>query len=206
VADLTALKTRIASELHRSDLTTEIANAISTAIRLYRSKRFEVNEQQATFATVADQEAYTTATIPDDIGQIDSLRITVDDTRTVLGQKTFLDLQAMSTSATLTGQPSHWAFYMQKVFLYPIPDAAYTILVSYKQRKDEPSSDGDSSTIWTNQCEPLIRACAKKLICRDVMYDDAGYQRNKDAELEALSVLLDESIELQDEGGLRPNW
>lgn len=205
MADLSALKTRIASELHHSNLTSEIADAITSAIAQHRSRRFEVNQLQASFNTVASQEAYTTSTIPDDIGQIDTLRITVSGNRYLLDPIGLAELQTLSTTTTLIGRPTRYAFYAQQIYLNPIPDGIYAVLVSYLQRKDAPSGDSDGTTIWTNQCEALIRACAKKLICRDVIYDADGYARNRDAEAEALGILMRESMQLQDEGGLQPN-
>ncbi len=202
MADLSALKTRIAGELHRTDLTSQIADAITTAITYYRSHRFEVNEQQASFNTVASQEAYTSGDtgFPTDVGQIDVVRLTQSGRRIVLEPIEFSKLQELSISTSHTRAPSAYAWYTQKLFLYPIPDAVYATQVSYQQRKSAPSSDSDSGTIWTNGCEALIRACAKKLICRDVTYDADGFQRNSDAEREALAVLKKESLQLQDDG------
>jgi hypothetical protein len=206
VADLATLKTRVAFELNRTDLTSAIADAINSAIKFYRSSRFEVNEQQATFNTVAGQESYTTATIPDDIGQIDTLRATINGRLMVLEPWTFEYLQNISTTQNTEGQPWGWAWYAQKIFFYPVPDSVYTILVSYQQRKDAPANDSDSSTIWTNDLEPIIRARAKKLVARDVMYDDELAARCTMAEAEELRMLKLESLHLQDEGGLVPNW
>jgi hypothetical protein len=206
--DLTALKARIASELHRSDLTAAIASAITTAISYYRSKRFEFNELQASFNTVADQESYTSGDtgFPTDLGEIDTIRITVSGTRYLLAPVSFAELQALSTTTTATGRPTRFSWYAQTLFMNPIPDAVYSVLVSYQQRKSAPAYDGDTSTVWTNQCEALIRACAKKLICRDVTRDAQGFQAAQAAEAEALAVLERESLQLQDEGGLAPNW
>src|SRR5689334_5061353 len=72
VGDLAALKARIARDLNRTDLTTQIADEISSAIAYYRSHRFEFNEIQATFSTVAFQDEYAIASM----GQPDTLRIT----------------------------------------------------------------------------------------------------------------------------------
>lgn len=203
---LTTLKARIASELHRDDLTDEIDDAINTAISYYRSHRFEFNEKQTAFNTVASQEAYTVATIPSDIGQLDTVRITVSGNRYLLEPTSLARLQELSVTTTTTGAPSRYAFYAQQLYLNPIPDAIYSVLVSYQQRKAAPSSDADTSTVWTNEAEALIRACAKKLLCRDVIYDNEGFQRNQVGEGEALAVLKNESIQLQDEGGIQPNW
>lgn len=54
---LTAMKTRIAQELRRNDLTTEIANAISTAIEAYKYERFFFNAAGVVEAPAADGTA-----------------------------------------------------------------------------------------------------------------------------------------------------
>jgi hypothetical protein len=206
VATLETLKTRIAGELNRSDLTSEIASAISTAIRFYRSKRFEFNEQVASFNTTDGQQAYTTATIPDDIGAIDLLMITVSGRVYELTPTDYQELKNLTSTTSLEGSPERFAFYAQQIFLYPIPDATYSVSISYQQRKDEPANDSDGATVWTNEAEPLIRACAKKIVARDKMWDNELEARCERAEMEAYAMLAGESMQLQDEGGLTANW
>ena len=198
---LTTLKATIASELNRTDLTSEIAAAISTAITYYRSKRFEFNELSASFNTVADQESYTSGDtgFPTDLGQIDSIRLTVNGNRYMLEPIPFEELQARSITTTVTGAPTSFAWYGQKLYLNPIPDAVYATLVSYQRRKAAPANDADTSSVWTNEAEALIRHCAKKLIRRDKMKDPA-YTLCQEAENEALAVLMGESLQLQDDG------
>jgi hypothetical protein len=205
---LTTLKERIADELHRDDLTDQIADAITTAITYYRSKRLEFNQLSASFNTVASQESYTSGDtgFPTDIGQIDVVRITQSGRRIVLDPMEFSELQARSDSATQTNVPSNYAWYAQKLFLYPIPNGIYAVQLSYQQRKSAPASDADTATVWTNQAEAVIRHCAKKLVRRDVM-QDPGYVLSEQAEQEAYAVLVDESRQLQDDGsGLQGSW
>lgn len=57
MSTLTTMKTRIAQELRRNDLTTEIANAISTAIEAYKYERFFFNQAAVVEAPSADGEA-----------------------------------------------------------------------------------------------------------------------------------------------------
>lgn len=199
---LTTLKARIASEMHRSDLTTSIASAITTAINYYRSKRFEFNQLSASFNTVANTESYTSGDtgFPTDLGQLDTARITVSGTRYLLEPIGFAELQARSVTTSLTGPPTAYAWYAQKLYLHPIPDAVYAVLLSYLQREAAPANDADTSSVWTNQGEPLIRALAKKLLYRDVLRDPEGFQLAQAAETEALDVLLQESRRLQDDG------
>jgi hypothetical protein len=205
---LTTLKARIATELHRDDLTSEIASAITSAIALYQSKRFEFNEKQASFNTVASQQSYTSGDtgFPTDIAQIDKVRVTVSSRYVYPTPKTFNELTAMTSASTDTGPPDvHWAWYAAKLFFYPIPDAVYSVQLSYLQRKAAPSSDADDTTIWTNQCGDLIRHCAKRIVARDYMYgkNEVLFARG---EQEALATLRGESAQLQEGGGLAPSW
>jgi hypothetical protein len=205
---LTTLKARIATELNRADLTTPIADAITTAIRFYRSKRLEFNEKQASFNTVADQESYTSGDtgFPTDIGEIDSVRMTINGRLVVLEPKNFNELQAISTTTATSGYPAYWAWYAQKLFFYPIPNGVFSTLVSHQQRKAAPANDADTSTVWTNDAEPLIRARVKKMICRDNTFDADGFARAQQAEDEAFEMLNNESRLLQDQGGLAANY
>lgn len=206
MADLAALKTRIAFEINKTDQTTAIASAISDAIAYCRSERFEFNEQIATFNTVDGQQAYTTSSIPTDIGQLDLVQIT-DTSTEKLDPISYEELKRRTTLTTLKGTPTVFAWYSQRIYLYPIPDAIYTVTVSYQQRKAAPANDADGTTVWTNQAEPLIRAMAKKFLYRDVLKDADGYATAEVAEKEALAVLKAESLQLQDDGsGMAGNW
>lgn len=208
--DLALLKSTIASELHRSDLTTQIANAVTQSINKYRSRRFEFNEQQATFNTIANQQTLGSGdpSFPADVGQVDTVRITVGSRFVTLSPRTFAEVERMTLTTNDIGPPGVFAWYLDKLWFYLIPDQAYSVRLSYKQRKSAPSGDSDATTIWTQpaQCEPLIRACAKKIVARDYMRNYTLSQACEQAETEALAVLLNESIELQDQGPLQDNW
>jgi hypothetical protein len=54
---LAAMKTRLAQEFRRNDLTTEIANAINTAIDAYKYERFFFNQSSVVSAPATDGEA-----------------------------------------------------------------------------------------------------------------------------------------------------
>lgn len=203
---LQAIWDRITREIHRDDLQTEIESAVGTAIRYYRSSRFEFNERQATFSTVPYQETYEAPEIPSDIGQIDTMRATINGRLMVLEPWTFQYLQNISTTQNTSGQPWGWAWYAKKIFFYPIPNQDYTILISYQQRKDAPVDADDASTVWTNDAQDLIVNCSKKLLYRDVIQDPDNAQICHAAEMESLGILKNESVQLQEEGALSPGW
>jgi hypothetical protein len=134
--------------------------------------------------------------------------VTVSGRFVTLTPKGFAEIEGMTLATTDTGSPDYWAWYAGKLWLYLIPDAAYPVRMSYQQRKSAPVNDADASTIWTNPaaCEPLIRACAKRIVARDVMRNYTYAKACEEAEAIALSVLMNEAAQLQDEGGLQPNW
>lgn len=165
---LTLLKSRIASDLKRTDLTAHIAYAIADAVDEYKGKHFHFNQARDTFDTVAGTEFYTTSSIPTDIGQIDALTLTTGGNRYLMQRISFDRHEEMAVSTTATGQPSCWSWYAQQLRLYPIPDAVYTLTISYLQRIDLQADDG-TETVWTTQAENLIRACAEKILYRDVL-------------------------------------
>lgn len=198
MADLATLKSRIASEIHRSDLTDEIAYAISDAVKHYQSKRFAFNQTRGTLTTVSGTEFYDDLT---DVASIDSITLNINARKTVLDQWSYGEMERIATTTNTNNQPWAWSWYDEQIRLYPVPDAAYTLTVSYIQKIDVPSSDS-SSNIWTNQAEELIRHAAKKRLYRDVTMDDANAIKAEAAEQEQLARLLKDTNR-QVSGGLR---
>lgn len=192
MADLATLKSRIASELHRSDLTTSIASAIADAVLHYQSTPFRFNEAIATFSTVAGTEFYADLS---DVGQIDEVRVLVNGRKTVLEPWSYGYMEAISTTTNTESQPWAWAWYAEQLRLYPVPDAAYTVTVSYTKQYDVPAADGDSN-VWTTQAEALIRHAAKKRIYRDVTRDLEAATTAEAAEAEALRNLTQDTNRL----------
>lgn len=192
MADLATLKNRIASELHRSDLTTSIASAIEEAVTHYQTRPLRFNEAIATFSTVAGTEFYDDLS---DVGQIDEVRVLVNGRKTVLEPWSYGYMEAVSTTTNTESQPLAWAWYAEQIRLYPVPDAAYTITVSYTKQYGVPSSDSESN-VWTNQAEALIRHATKKRIYRDVLRDLEGAAGAEAAENEALQNLIQDTNRL----------
>lgn len=161
---LSALKARMVAELgNRTDLTTPITNAVSDAVAEYQGRRFWFNQASTTFSTVAGTDSYTTATIPDDIAQVDSLRLTSGGSIYALREVAWSWIDDAAINTASRGRPSRWAYYAQSIRLYPTPDAAYTITIKYHQKVDAPSAEGDSN-VWTTEAEELIRLSAMRRV------------------------------------------
>lgn len=181
MATLAQLRAEIATELNRSDLSARIESAVSEAIEAYQTVRFAFNEATDTFSTAAGTEEYGTPTIPDDIGEIDSVRISAGGLTYDLRPTPWAWFERNSLTPTTQGRPTRWTWYAQKIRLYPVPDAIYTVTLSYLQKIPEPAASGDSNA-WTTVANEMIRHSAKRRLCAIELRDPEGaaiYEREE---------------------------
>lgn len=203
------MQTRIADELHRSDLTARIKKAIVSAVRHYERKRFYFCESSFTFATVAGQYEYTTtaaaaiATSPN----IERLNGTFFGTRTPLTKIDWKSLDDKIAMTTSRATPHEWAYRAKALYLYPVPDAVYTITAFNVPRLTELSADADENA-WTNDAEELIRIHAKIDLIENQI-GIAGREKElgtmKDRERAVLSSIVAETAAREATGNLHPS-
>lgn len=161
---LATMKARIASELRRTDLTTQIAAAITTAIQAYEHERWFFNEsRENTFTTVAEQQDYGVddAAFIGLISKLDYLFIIIGDQPFQLLPETMAFIEDSSTNNTFTGQPAWYAWYDEKIWLYPVPVEAWEVRVGAVIEQAAPASDGETGNPWMTIAERLIRSRAK---------------------------------------------
>lgn len=186
---LALLKAEIADDLDRTDLTSVIASEISKAIRHYQNTRFYFNEtRDETFATVADQELYSSSddtAIPKFI-ELDQVSI-LDGTEFVeLDQMDPREWEALTASGSTTGRPTDYCLFDQKIGLYPIPDGIYTVRLAGLYMKAAPATDNEASNVWMTEAFDLIRA----RVCYKI-----GLRKIRDGEIVA-AFKTDENEEL----------
>lgn len=166
---------RIADELaNDGDITTaQIKNAILSSIADYAGEQFWFNEATATFSTVANQELYGSAALSDipTIIKILSMRINSTGTFTTylngVDNDTIEDIQ----DGTVKGAPNFYSRFANQIRLYPIPNAVWSIKISYITTLTALSADSDSNA-WTNDAEEVIRQAAKKRLAADILHSD----------------------------------
>lgn len=202
------MKTRIADDIKRSDLTTQIGVAINRAIEFYEKERFFFNETSGTFSTVSGQESYGSAdSIPSTIAEIDEVTLTQTSTNIYpLNPTSFSSIRSMNTGGTsYTGEPLDFAYYMEKFWLSPIPNAVFTVTVYFKKTYAQLSADGDTND-WTEEAEDLIEARARWWLYRRIIrnFDEAAAAKAE--ELEALSSLVSKTTMLISTGSVRKNY
>lgn len=168
MATLGDMKTRIARELRRDDLTTDIAAAITTAISEYQKERFRFSDIDATtpptFATVNGQTVYGFAASPF-ISQsfyVDYLLVEIGGTLEEIDRRTPIDIRLLNqTNGSQMGQPQAWAYEGNSILLYPTPNQAYTLTIGAHRLVPEPANDVEAGNVWMNEAELLIRSRAK---------------------------------------------
>lgn len=206
--DLAAMKARIADELGRDDVESQIALAIADAIKFYKDERFEFNESRAiTFATIAQQEAYGTvanAAIPK-LRSFDYLLLYVGGVlQGEIKRKQPLDIEMANNGGNFYGQPRHFAFYNREIRLSPIPDAVYTVRVAGRITFAAPTSDDEADNPWMIEAEALIRKRAKYDLALNVTKDIEEAQRLAPQITETLGTLVGATNRLTGTGEITP--
>lgn len=203
------MRTRILDELVNDGALTvaQVNNAILTAIKHHERRPWWFNQKVGTFATVANQELYTSTELSDipNIVQIQSLLVTS-------GSSTKAPLRPVENGAiediqdgTVKGEPERYSRYADKLRLYPIPNAVYTMTMSYIYKFTALSADSDTNS-WTNECEELTRQAAKRIISADILHDDDLTMKFATLETAAMDILLTENRTRLGSIPLRVDW
>lgn len=203
MATYTQMRSRLATDTGRSDLTSSINEAINRAIEHYEKERFWFNETSGTFSTVAGTDAYTQGSggVLSDILEVDVLTITRTSTDIYpLDKVTFQKLREYSTTGTTSNRslPDMWAYYKNAFYFYPVPDAAYTITVYYQKSYADLSADADTND-FTTDAEDLIEARARWWLWTRLRNYPAA-SAAKAEELEALAALREKTYNLSSTG------
>lgn len=172
---LGVMKTRIASELIRPDLSAEIASAITTAIDHYKWTRWWFNETYGmTSSTVTGTRFYSPPAL---FLSLDSLRIrTTGSSMYQLQPMAFDDMEKLTeVDGQNQSQPYFYGEYQDQVALYPVPNGVYTLYWSGLLDR-APLSDGETNNPWMTHAEALIRQRAKAIVKLDVIMDEAARQ------------------------------
>jgi hypothetical protein len=213
VATFGDMQTRISDDLGRNDLLTStlngtvspIANAIQSAIKHYESERFWFNEARATASTTAPVASVGTPNyaLPTDCIEFDSLSLTVNGTRYALEQAPWSDIDELVGITAGFGAPNLYALYADQIWLYPVPDAVYTLTLSYLKSLSALSANSDTNA-WVVEAEALIRTRAKVLLMLEVTKDPEGAAGLEALEQDLLTRLRSRTGRIVGTGHVRP--
>jgi hypothetical protein len=186
------LQNRIATDLARSDLTSQIANAVFDAIKFYERQRFWFNQTRTlTFNTTPGQQAYTAS----DLAQI-PLLVRVDAMFLPQNQSIYPldrfeppDFEVISGGMSGGGRPTAFTYIDQSILLWPVPIAIYTLRL-HAHYKLAPLVNPTDANSWTTDAEELIRSHAKLTLYLDVLGDTDSAQLMQ-AKIQPLKDALD---------------
>lgn len=181
------LQTRIADEIVRSDLTTQIRSTILTAISEFDTERWYFNETSFNVSMISGTRDYSSTNITNTF-QIDAVKMTIaTGTVYLLQEKPFWFIESITSGSTPvdSGQPVFYAYFNQTLSFFPIPDSStYVAKVIGAESLTPLSADADTNA-WTNDAESLIRARAKYHLYKHVIKDD----QQADAQNDTVSML-----------------
>lgn len=182
------LKTKVANEIRRSDLTDEVESAVLSAVQYYTSQRLWFNEASGTFSTVAGTSEYGTGTIPSGIVELDLVTVTVNGRVQELDPYPWQELASVD-QAGWRGIPCKYGWRAEAIRLYPVPNAVYTVTCYFLKEMTELVDDTDTN-VWTNEGFDLIKHRAKAELFDGVIYAPNRADRCRLLEQEELSKLM----------------
>jgi hypothetical protein len=169
------LKTRIADELARADLASQIALAITDAISEAATHRFWFMEVRGyTLPLTAGTSHYTSDDI-EGLIEIDRLKLISSGQTWTLRVMNDDELDRLNDGNPPSGQPYAYSRYGEYLTFYPSPQASYSVTIDGVSRGTALVNDTDSN-IWTTTGEKYIRALAKRSVLADVIHDDQAAQ------------------------------
>ena len=168
---LGTMKDEIAGDLGRSDLSSYIETCIKRAIEQEQRTRYWFNvTRDLAFTTTAGTYRYSSfssgpITNFSDVIGIDAVWLEESNgTRHELVQSSYEDIEALTDNTNSRGRPRDYAVRNNEIWLYPIPDQAYTIRVAAHYRVAAPASDTETGNPWMTHAYSVILPLAKSII------------------------------------------
>lgn len=182
------LRARVADELLKRNLTSQIASHIAKAVEFYAGRRFWFNTgQMVGTPTSVDGDGY--IALPTGTRLIDQIRI--GSIFLEPRPAAIIDDWLANTPATAP-EPYDYAISGDRLRLYPTPSGPVSIVVVGTfdvLPLMTATADASVSNAWTNEGADLITARARMTLYRDVLRDAEGVAMAKDAIREASADL-----------------
>lgn len=189
ITTYSGLVTSVGTWLDRSDLGTLVPDFITLVEeRANRLLRVPDMEEVESLSTTADDE---TVTLPTDFLQLKELHFVSSSTVYELQQLSLPKLRHTYDYQATTGKPVDYAIAGDQLYLGPVPDATYSLQLTYWQKITALSSDNETNWLITNHPSYYLYGCL-------VMAELYGWN---DERLPMIKSAWDEVIvEIQDHG------
>jgi hypothetical protein len=204
MATLGELKSRIADEFNRTDITSQIEDHILLAIKHYERQRWWFNETRAGSALVASQANYALTSLSiSDLMMIDTVEVTVSSHTYRLREISWEEYRdTWGDTGSSTGAPTDYTVYSDQIWVGPIPTSAYSVDVSYVKTLAVMDDDSDTNE-WTTTGEDLIANRAMKTIAARVLHLGQEALVYQALETEALTALQTQNVQRLTTGQMR---
>ena len=197
---LTGLITDVLDDLNRTDLTAAASSALSEAKEFYETERWWFNERRAKIGTEPDQERLP---LPSDYLEVDNIVITDNGHSWPLKQESKYTMDRLFISgSTYKNVPERFTIYDSQIRFYPIPDATYSITMSYQFVMSDLSAS--TSNVWTNELGQLIRNRASKSVYSGKLHNNERASFHAQQENEWYQKLRRRSDKYLVDGPLKP--
>jgi hypothetical protein len=140
------LRSIVLRQLHREDMTTEVQQWMKLAIDdITALLDIQDLESTCTFSTTSDTGTVSTSALSDDSGNTIThiIRAFISDDADswplAVTNKTLLD--ELFSDTTATAKPTHISLWGKKLYIRPIPDAAYSIILDTRTEFIYPTDD-----------------------------------------------------------------
>lgn len=163
--------TEIEGHLGRTDLSAAngpIQKSIEAAVRFLQPISFYFNDNdETTFSTVAAQEEYDDDDTSGSPEMSEWYRMDAVFLEESSGQRHELDLMPYAQIKTMTdttdssSRPTHYCRYKNKMYLYPQPDAVYTIRLAGHYKYAFPAASGTTDNAWFTEAYDCVMCYAK---------------------------------------------
>lgn len=203
MTDFGTMKTRIGNELKRSSLTSEIQNAVLSALDFYKRRRFRWNVARTTTSTTDGVEYYG---LPTDFIEADTMILVDSSDLDFMQERSHFWIDANREWSNYKDRPYIYSVQANQFRLYPVPDNTYTLLLTYVYELTKPSTDTDTSA-WFTDGEELIRTHAKVDMLENVIRGPESFQEAEHLRRREEQVLRELRIEYkrsQSSGKLTP--
>lgn len=185
------MEDRIADDLNRTDLSTQIRKAINRAVDFYKKEPLWFTETSGSFTTSASAISYgtTDSNLPTDIDKIHYAEMTVSGSKYDLDIWPFEKLKNLNVTNSV-GEPEAIAWWQNKLWFYQIPIIARTVTLYYTKSYPVYTANATGSTNdFMSYAEDLIEARSRWWVNSRIIKDRQSAQDDKAQEMDALEGL-----------------
>lgn len=106
--------------------------------------------------------------------------------------------------APVTVYPTEWAWFQEKIYLWPYPNGFYPLTLSYYSAPFPPR-DGSTTNFWTTRAEAMVRNYAKARLQAERIYDADAAMVNAKIAQDEYNALVQRGVLQHSTGGIPPS-